>query len=90
MVTEIEQGPSAPLLAQMEIYGSESGCDVVFLAGQEEKWRLPAHKAVLERANPVFKAMFSSNFDLSETDKENPKTIHVPDVDGRAFDNLLR
>lgn len=67
------------------IYGCETGCDVKFLVGQDhgEVWRLPAHSSVLRNKNGLFEVMFSGRF-------SQQATIDVPDVDGRAFDNLLR
>jgi len=74
------------------VYGNEEGCDVVFLVGSEpQPWRLPAIKRIIQNATPVFQAMFSDHFAPSYTPSpSNPHTIRVTDVEGRAFDNLLR
>lgn len=94
--TKLSHKPSAPKFDEIisqGVYGCEQGCDVVFLVGpEEETWRIPAHKTILQNATPVFRAMFSEYFiptgiDLSE---EHPHTVKVSDVDGKAFDNLLR
>ncbi|CAL8142611.1 unnamed protein product [Orchesella dallaii] len=109
--------PSAPRLELLEHhYGSETGCDVVFLVGressQENCLRIPAHSHVLKEATPVFGAMFSNNFFIqrqqqqqdagliengsestSETNEQNvitPQPIFVSDLDGKAFDNLMK
>lgn len=115
--------PSAPRLELLEHhYGSEVGCDVVFLVGpsQDNCLRIPAHSHILKEATPVFAAMFSSNFfhqcnqekeppsegdqssvtrttkvSSSETSAEDqqkliPFQIPVPDLDGKAFDNLMK
>lgn len=88
--------PSAPEPEPVaHIYGEETGCDVVFLAGQDEpnRWRLPAHSAVLKSANLVFNKMFSEPYfspPKGEGEGQALFTIDVPDVDGRALDNLLR
>lgn len=66
------------------LFDSEAGSDVVFLVGQEQ-WRFPGHRAVLAAANPVFQAML--NGPMASRDNT---TIPIEDVDGRAFDNLLR
>lgn len=80
--------PTAPRLEDINInhgfgFGREEGCDVIFLVGQDETWRIPAHQEVLQNTTPVFRAMFSDRFRV-------PDTVPVPDVDGRAFDNLLK
>jgi len=83
--------PSAPRLEDLthRNYGNEDGIDVVFLVG-EDPWRLPAHKEILQNRNRVFRAMFSEHFvPPPQTDLE-PHNIPVPDLEGRAFDNLLK
>jgi hypothetical protein len=89
--------PSAPRLEEVvgsEGYGCEQGCDVVFLVGDDfQPWRLPAIKGVIQNATPVFRAMFSEHFapqPQTQDSTSQPQTIRVTDVDGRAFDNLLR
>ena len=69
------------------MFDSEAGSDVIFLVGNEpETWRFPGHKRILCEANPVFKAMLE-NFQECENGEQ---TISIQDVDGRAFDLLLR
>ncbi|XP_021939203.1 BTB/POZ domain-containing protein 3-like isoform X2 [Zootermopsis nevadensis] len=63
---------------------SEAGSDVIFLVGPEQ-WRFPGHRAVLAAANPVFQAMLNGPMASRDT-----TTIPIEDVDGRAFENLLR
>lgn len=75
-----------PLLNRL--FDSEAGSDVVFLVGSEAEgsWRFPGHRSVLCAANPVFKAMLE-NFPQATAGEQ---VIAVRDVDGRAFDLLLR
>jgi BTB/POZ domain-containing protein 1/2 len=65
------------------LFDSEAGSDVIFLVGPEQ-WRFPGHKAVLTATNPVFQAMLNGPLASKNT------TIPIEDVEGRAFDNLLR
>jgi BTB/POZ domain-containing protein 1/2 len=65
------------------LFDSEAGSDVIFLVGPEQ-WRFPGHKAVLAATNPVFQAMLNGPMASQDI------TIPIEDVDGRAFDNLLR
>lgn len=76
---------ASPLLPRRwdSLFDSEAGSDVVFLVGPEQ-WRFPGHKAVLAATNPVFQAMLNGPMASEDT------TIPIEDVDGRAFDNLLR
>lgn len=62
------------------LFDCEAGADVVFLVGPEG-WRFPAHTAVLSGNSPYFRTLFT--YPVSGP-------IAVPDVDGRAFDLLLR
>ncbi|OXA55399.1 BTB/POZ domain-containing protein 2 [Folsomia candida] len=66
--------------------------DVVFLVGYDDQWRIPAHKTILYNSTPVFRAMFSEYFSPQHNEQggNEPHKITVSDVDGRAFDNLLR
>ncbi|XP_014271263.1 BTB/POZ domain-containing protein 2 isoform X1 [Halyomorpha halys] len=74
-----------PLLNRL--FDSEAGSDVIFLVGPEpETWRFPCHKRVLCEANPVFKAMLENFHENGNTEQ----TISIQDIDGRAFDLLLR
>lgn len=71
---------------QNRLFDSEAGSDVIFLVGHEpETWRFPGHRSVLCNSNPVFKAMLE-NFQECGTEQ----IITIRDVDGRAFDLLLR
>ncbi|KAJ9594991.1 hypothetical protein L9F63_013713 [Diploptera punctata] len=74
-----------PLLPRRwdSLFDSEAGSDVEFLVGPEQ-WRFPGHKTVLAAANPVFEAMLTGPMATHDT------TIPIEDVDGRAFENLLR
>lgn len=74
-----------PLLPRRwdSLFDSEAGSDVIFLVGPD-LWRFPGHRAVLAAANPVFEAMLHGPMASHET------TIPIEDVDGRAFENLLR
>lgn len=74
-----------PLLPRrwVSLFDSEDDSDVVFLVGPEQ-WRFPGHKTVLTAANPVFQAMLAGPMATHDT------TIPIEDVDGRAFENLLR
>ncbi|XP_073968916.1 BTB/POZ domain-containing protein 3-like [Rhodnius prolixus] len=75
--------PHQPLMSRL--FDSEAGSDVTFLVGHEpETWRFPGHRCVLMEANPVFKAM------LCREPDEQQVVIPILDVDGRAFDILLR
>ncbi|PNF42920.1 hypothetical protein B7P43_G11846 [Cryptotermes secundus] len=76
---------ASPLLPRRwdSLFDSEAGSDVVFLVGPEQ-WRFPGHKAILAATNPVFQAMLNGPMASQDT------TIPIEDVDGRAFDNLLR
>ena len=65
------------------VFDSEAGSDVIFLVGPEQ-WRFPGNRAVLADANSVFRAMLHGPMASQDT------TIPIEDVDGRAFDNLLR
>ncbi|XP_015369479.1 PREDICTED: BTB/POZ domain-containing protein 2-like isoform X2 [Diuraphis noxia] len=65
------------------LYNSEAGSDVIFLVGDPECWRFPAHIDVLCQY-PVFDAM------LREPWSKKGTPIHIPDDDPRAFDNLLK
>ncbi|CAG7784963.1 unnamed protein product [Allacma fusca] len=91
IVTEMESagGMAVPAIPFGLCYGEEAGCDIIFLAGRDDDiWRLPAHKFLLTRENPVFNAMLSPIYLPQET--PSPHTIRITDVDGRALDNLLR
>lgn len=74
-----------PLLPRRwdSLFDSEAGSDVIFLVGPD-LWRFPGHRAVLAAANPVFQAMLHGPM------ASHDATIPIEDVDGRAFDNLLR
>lgn len=74
-----------PLLPRRwdSLFDSEAGSDVIFLVGPEQ-WRFPGNRAVLADANSVFRAMLHGPLASQDT------TIPIEDVDGRAFDNLLR
>lgn len=65
------------------LYNNEAGSDVIFLVGDPECWRFPAHIDVLCQY-PVFDAM------LREPWSKKGTPIHIPDDDPRAFDNLLK
>ena len=65
------------------MYNNETGSDVIFIVGPE-KWRFPGHKNVLAAASPVFEAMFDGFWDTKDA------AIHIVDVEGKGFDNLLR
>lgn len=89
--------PTAPGLELEHHYGSETGCDVVFLVGptQETCLRIPAHSHILKNATPVFGAMFSQSFFSEQSSSQGgtdsgSKQIGVPDLDGKAFDNLMK
>jgi len=71
------------LLRWNSLFDSEAGSDVIFLVGPEQ-WRFPGNRAVLADANSVFRAMLHGPMASQDT------TIPIEDVDGRAFDNLLR
>ncbi|PSN57673.1 hypothetical protein C0J52_05425 [Blattella germanica] len=71
------------LLLWASLYDSEAGSDVEFIVGPE-KWRFPGHRAVLSAANPVFQALLDGPMATHDN------TIPIEDVDGRAFDNVLR
>lgn len=117
--TSTDAPPSAPFLEELleHHYGSEAGCDVIFLVGPspDNCLRIPAHSHILKNATPVFGAMFSTNFfnqqqqQTSQSSAEAcvclpeeinpsrerqqdaiPKRIPVPDLDGKAFDNLMK
>uniref|UniRef100_A0A0A9WD89 BTB/POZ domain-containing protein 2 n=1 Tax=Lygus hesperus TaxID=30085 RepID=A0A0A9WD89_LYGHE len=77
--------PCQPLLTS-RLFDSEAGSDVTFLVGHEpDTWRFPGHRWVLAEANPVFRAM------LAKRDDESPEmVIPITDLDGKAFDLLLR
>ena len=97
--------PSAPsfdlLKDELIDYNCETGCDVEFLVGDEADRviRIPVHSHKLKEY-PVFKAMLSENFaDGGKTTTKQCETsrgilrmtqIPVTDVDGKAFDNLMR
>ena len=82
-------GMSGPVIPLGFCYGEENGCDIIFLAGRDDDiWRLPAHKFLLTQSTPVFNAMLSPRFLPNEAPV--PYTVHIPDVDGKALDNLLR
>lgn len=67
------------------LFDSEAGSDVTFLVGPEsETWRFPGHRAILSEANPVFRAM------LQGPVANTGPIVAIPDVDGKAFDLLLR
>jgi hypothetical protein len=74
---------SFSLLRWDSLFDSEAGSDVIFLVGPEQ-WRFPGHKSVLAAANPVFEAMLNGPMASPDT------TIPIVDVEGRAFENLLR
>ncbi|XP_039283799.1 BTB/POZ domain-containing protein 2-like [Nilaparvata lugens] len=76
-----------PLLPQRwdSLFDSEAGSDVTFLVGPHpETWRFPGHRAILSDANPVFRAMLNGPL------ADSGPTVAIHDVDGRAFDHLLR
>ncbi|XP_071746127.1 BTB/POZ domain-containing protein 3 isoform X2 [Lepeophtheirus salmonis] len=80
----------------------ESESDVIFLVGEEnDVQRITGHSWVLKENSPVFRAMFRSPLTTHHHSLEgssskisffkSPKmTVAVSDVDGRAFDILLR
>lgn len=66
------------------LYDNEANSDIEFVVGPEwDQWRFPAHQSVM-RNNPVFQAMLEGPLATDE------KSITIRDVDGRAFDLLLR
>jgi len=71
------------LLRWNSLFESEASSDVIFLVGPEQ-WRFPGNRAVLADANLVFLAMLHGPMASQDT------TIPIEDVDGRAFDSLLR
>ncbi|KAK6634246.1 hypothetical protein RUM44_004857 [Polyplax serrata] len=75
----------SPLNRTDFLYDNELDSDVVFIVGMEpDVWRIPGHKKVLSEANLVFRALMEGP--LATRDE----TIVVEDVEGRAFDYLLR
>ncbi|XP_077289542.1 BTB/POZ domain-containing protein axundead [Arctopsyche grandis] len=70
---------------EAELYDSEQGSDVTFVAGLDsDTWRFPGHRAVLAAANQVFRAMLCGPLSNGED------VIYVRDVDKRAFGQLMR
>ena len=79
--------------------------DVVFHVGQETVMRIPACKSVLSETNEVFYAMFygpysqahnnvrhrkpTSENNISQVHQPLIDQIYEPDVEGRAFKNLI-
>ncbi|XP_054286205.1 BTB/POZ domain-containing protein 2-like [Macrosteles quadrilineatus] len=67
------------------LFDNEAGSDVTFLVGPEpETWRFPGHRGILSEANPVFRAMLQGPL------ADHGPTVAIQDVDGKAFDLLLR
>jgi len=67
------------------LFDNEAGSDVTFLVGPEpETWRFPGHRGILADANPVFRAMLQGPL------ADHGPTVAIQDVDGKAFDLLLR
>uniref|UniRef100_A0A1B6DBP6 BTB domain-containing protein n=1 Tax=Clastoptera arizonana TaxID=38151 RepID=A0A1B6DBP6_9HEMI len=67
------------------LFDNEAESDVTFLVGPEpETWRFPGHRAILADANPVFRAMLQGPL------ADSGPTVAIHDIDGRAFDLLLR
>lgn len=67
------------------LYDNDADSDVVFLVGVEpDVWRIPGHRKILSNANLVFRALMEGPLATCEN------TIIVEDVEGRAFDYLLR
>ncbi|EEB18556.1 bpb/poz domain containing protein, putative [Pediculus humanus corporis] len=67
------------------LYDNEQDSDVVFLVGIEpDVWRIPGHKKILSETNVVFRALLDGP--LATRDN----IIVIEDVEGRAFDYLLR
>ncbi|XP_065221915.1 BTB/POZ domain-containing protein 2-like isoform X3 [Planococcus citri] len=66
------------------LFENEASRDMEFVVGPEwDQWRFPAHQAVMCN-NEVFRAMLEGPLANDE------KTIVIEDVDGRAFNLLLR
>ncbi|XP_014243375.1 BTB/POZ domain-containing protein 2-like isoform X2 [Cimex lectularius] len=79
------ENPSSFQPLQNRLFDREAGSDVTFLVGHgQDMWRFPGHRSVLSEANPVFKAML--NFHASSPEG----VIPIGDVEGKAFDLLLR
>lgn len=79
--------------------GSDGEDDVIFHVGQETVMRIAAKKSVLAQKNEVFRAMFFGSYSVRhrgtlsvQQDSGKPvevEQIREPDVDGRAFKNLI-
>ncbi|CAH0388839.1 unnamed protein product [Bemisia tabaci] len=70
---------------QPPIFEREEDSDVTFLVGYDsDTWRIPGHRKVLSHVNPVFRTMFEGSL------APPGPVVTIKDVDGRAFDNLLR
>ena len=65
------------------MFNSELMADIHFIVG-DENLHVPAHKYILSTGSSVFFAMFYGTLASSDSD------IHIPDVEPRAFLNLLR
>ncbi|ODM99852.1 BTB/POZ domain-containing protein 2 [Orchesella cincta] len=94
--------PSAPPLTELlkdedVHYNCENGCDVEILVGKsnDDLMRIPVHSCKL-KAYPVFAAMLSDKYNITEKECNNSngysklKQIRVCNVDGKAFDNLMK
>ncbi|CAL8125267.1 unnamed protein product [Orchesella dallaii] len=93
--------PSAPPLTELlkdedVHYNCESGCDVEILVGKtkDDLMRIPVHSCKL-RVFPVFAAMLSEKYYHTEKVQNGNgysklKQISVSNVDGKAFDNLMK
>ena len=79
---------------------SDQEDDVVFHVGQETVMRIAAKKSVLAQRNQVFRAMFFGSYSVryrrtkSASDQHSAQPVQVeqiyePDLDGRAFKNLI-
>lgn len=67
------------------LFDNEAGSDVTFLVGPEpDTWRFPGHRNILSEANPVFRAMLQGPL------ADAGPTVAINDIDGKAFDLLLR
>lgn len=67
------------------MFDNEAESDVTFLVGPEpETWRFPGHRTILADANPVFRAMLQGPL------ADSGPTVAINDIDGRAFELLLR
>lgn len=91
--------PTAPSPGPV-FHNSEDKSDIAFIVGHEEKWRIPAHRFILEKTAPTLQALLQAGCRDQVEDDTSPSelvsgdrpriVLRLPDMQPEVFDQMLR